>query len=34
MNGEIDFESSDKGTTFEVKLPLYSPEEQVCSAIS
>lgn len=34
MNGDIDFESSDKGTIFEVKLPLYNPEEQVCSAIS
>ncbi len=33
MKGSISFENnSDKGTTFEVKLPLYNPEEQVCSA--
>ena len=34
MNGEIDFESTDNGTTFEVILPLYNPEGQICSAIS
>ena len=34
MGGEIDFESNENGTTFEVILPLYNPEEQICSAIS
>ena len=34
MNGKIDFESSENGTVFSVLLPLYNPEEQVCSAIS
>lgn len=34
MKGCIDFKNNnDKGTTFEVKLPLYDPEEQVCSAV-
>ncbi len=33
MRGSIDFEKNrDKGTTFEIKLPLYNPEEQICSA--
>lgn len=33
LNGEIDFKSNNgKGTIFEVKLPLYNPEAQVCSA--
>lgn len=34
MNGEIDFESNPTGTTFNVLLPLYNPEGQICSAIS
>lgn len=34
MNGDIDFTSTENGTTFEVTLPLYNPEEQICSAIS
>lgn len=34
MGGEIDFESNESGTTFEVILPLYNPEGQICSAIS
>ncbi len=34
MNGSIDFISNNKGTVFEVKLPLYNPEEQICSAAS
>lgn len=34
MGGEIDFESGQTGTTFNVLLPLYNPEEQICSAIS
>ena len=34
MRGSIDFKNNpDKGTTFEVKLPLYDPEEQVCSVV-
>ena len=34
MNGSIDFSKNDgKGTTFEVKLPFYNPEEQICSAV-
>ncbi len=34
MKGRIDFKNNnDKGTTFEVKLPLYNPEEQVCSVV-
>ena len=32
MDGEIDFESSNEGTTFIVQLPLYNPEVQICSA--
>ena len=34
MNGEISFESSQCGTTFNVLLPLYNLEEQICSATS
>ena len=34
LNGEIDFSSNENGTIFEVILPLYNPEEQICSAIS
>ena len=34
MNGDIKFSNNEKGTTFEITLPFYNPEEQICSAIS
>ena len=35
MNGEISFNSTDKGTVFEVKFPLYNQEEALkCSQMS
>lgn len=34
MNGQIDFISNENGTTFEVILPLYNLEGQICSATS